>query len=104
MKQRNLVIILIPVFILTISWVIFNVYHNYVSSTISDPLSLHIIPIQGSFDTQTIEEIQQRKRVNPLNEIIIQISGTPTPTPDIINEEASPSSEVDLEIIQTEEE
>jgi hypothetical protein len=104
MKQRNLAIILIPVFILTILWVIFNIYHNYISSTITDPLSYQIIPIQGSFDKKIIEEIRQRKRINPVNEIIVTNQASSTPRLEIINQEASPSAETELELLQAEEE
>lgn len=71
MKQRDLIIILVPAFILTVLWVIFNVYHNYVTSTITDPLTYQIIPINGTFDTKAVAEIKQRKRVEPANEITI---------------------------------
>ncbi len=98
MKQRHLALILVPAFILTILWVIFNVYHNYVSSTITDPLTYQIIPIEGKFDGKTIEEVRQRKRVNPLNEIIVvDDSGTPSPAPESTTEEASDSGNFSLD-------
>lgn len=79
MKQKNLVIILIPIFVLTVLWVISNVYHSYVNSTIELPVADQIIPINGSFDTKTIQEIKARTRTNPLDEA--PISGTPSPAP-----------------------
>lgn len=88
---------MVPALILAVVWVLFNIYHNYVNSTITDPLTHQIIPIEGSFDSATIEEIKQRKRVNPSNEIIIEISGTPTPTPAFGDDEASLSAETELE-------
>lgn len=92
-----MIIILVPAFILTVLWVLFNVYHNYISSTITDPLTHQIIPIEGSFDSDTIEEIKQRKRVEPANEIVIEVSETPTPTPQLEDEGATLSAEIDLE-------
>ena len=96
MKQKDLVIILVPLLILTILWVIFNVYHNYVSSTITDPLSYQIVPIEGSFDKNTIEQVKQRNRIDPSNEIIVEISGSPTPTPiNLLINDASNSANID---------
>lgn len=85
-KKRNFVIILMLVLILTVFWVIFNVYHNYVNSTISDPLSVQIIPIEGKFDDETIEQIKTRIRIEPNFELeiaSIASKSTPTPTPSI---------------------
>jgi hypothetical protein len=69
-KQKNFVILLIPILILTVVWVLSNVFHGYVDSTIELPLQEEIIPIEGSFDMQTISKIKERIRVNPLNDII----------------------------------
>lgn len=81
MKQKDFLIILIPAFVLTILWVIFSIYHNYVTSTIKDPLSIQILPIQGKFDTKTIEELKNRERVNPLYEAQkASVSATEEPT------------------------
>jgi len=90
MKQRQISILLIPVFILTVFWVAFNVYHNYVSSTITDPLTHQIIPIQGKFDSQTISEVKNRKRVSPEDGILGNtVSPTPDPVEDIASDSAS---------------
>lgn len=69
MKRKDFLIILIPMFIFTILWVIFNVYHNLVTSTIKDPLTYQIIKIEGSFDNETLQNIVSRKRVIPQNEV-----------------------------------
>lgn len=79
-KQRELIILLVPLLILTILWVIFNVYHSYVTSTITDPLSYQIIPIEGKFDDETIKQVRGRTRVETLYDVIGGISGTPSPT------------------------
>ncbi len=86
MKQKDFLIILIPLFILAVLWVVFNIYHNYVTSTIKDPLSIQIIPLEGKFDTKTVAEIKNRKRVNPLFEIQAQISDIPSPTQEVSTE------------------
>ncbi len=100
MKQKDFLIILVPLFILTVLWVIFNIYHNYVTSTIKDPLSIQIIPIVGKFDTQVLNRLKGRERINPLYEISSQISPTPTPTEE---ELISPEETGELELEQIEE-
>lgn len=69
-RQKNLIILLTFLLILTLTWVISSIYHSYVNSTIELPLAQDIIPIEGKFDTKTIEEIKTRKRVEVTNDII----------------------------------
>ena len=95
--QKNLAIILIPALILNIIWVGSNIYHSHVDSTIDIPLANSIKPIKGSFDMETVGNIKKRTRVNPLNEIIPQISGAPEEE----NLSASPSSNLNLDLENT---
>lgn len=93
MKQKEVLTILIPVFILTVLWVLFNIYHNFVTSTIKDPLTVQIIPINGSFDKKTISDLNKRKKVNPAYEVVSQEENiSPTPTPTLTPEEEVPTS------------
>lgn len=87
MKQKDILVILIPAFIVTVLWVIFSVYHNYVTSTIKDPLTYQIIPIEGNFNIEGINKIKNRKNFNPAYNFEGGTSTTPTPTPSIINED-----------------
>jgi len=100
MKQKDLLLLLVPLFMLTILWVIFNIYHNYVTSTIKDPLTFQIIPIVGKFDTNAINKIKNRQRINPLYEIQSRVSPNPSPsvkpTP---QETSSQSAEVSPTIV-----
>ena len=91
-KQKNLILLLTIILIFTIIWVASNVYHNFVNSTITIPLADEIIPIEGTFDTQAIEQIKSRTRVEPVNDII-------TLSEDIQSEEetATPTAQLDLE-------
>ncbi len=89
MKQKDILIILIPVFIITILWVIFSIYHNYVTSTIKDPLTYQIIPIDGSFNTEGINMIKSRKNFDPA--YTFQGTSETSPTPTI--EEVTPIEE-----------
>ena len=97
MKQKDLLIILIPAFILTVLWVIFSIYHNFVSSTIKDPLTYQIIPIEGKFDNDSLIDILGRKRVTPTYEIeenlILEISSS-----DTIEEEVATESSQTINI------
>lgn len=95
MKQKEILTILIPVFILTILWVLFNIYHNHVTSTIKDPLSVQIIPINGNFDRKTINDLSKRKKVDPAYEVISQEENiSPSPTPTLTPEEEVPISKI----------
>jgi len=78
MKQKDVLFLLIPVTLLVISWIVFNIYHNSVTSTISDTLNTNIAPITPNFDTKTISNLKERERVAPLFQI--QKAETPTPT------------------------
>ena len=69
MKQKDIILIVIPAFIITALWVIFSIYHNLVASTISSPLSVQIQPISGTFDTGAIENIKKRIEVEPIYQI-----------------------------------
>lgn len=91
--QKNIAIILIPALILTIIWVGTNIYHSHIDSTIDIPLANSIKPIKGSFDLKTVENIKKRTRVNPLNNITPQVSGTPKENPI-----ASRSSNLNLDL------
>lgn len=81
MKQRDVLLILGSLFVLTILWVFFNIYHSFVTSTIKDPITYQILPIESSFDTQTLEEIKDRTRVEPAFELQAQLSPIPSEIP-----------------------
>lgn len=92
MKQKEYLIIITSVFILTLLWVFFNIYHNRITSTITDPLTNQIIPIEGSFDKAAINKIKERDRINPFFETINDPSKLPSPTPSIDNQLENSSS------------
>ncbi len=93
MKQRDFTIVLFSFFILTILWVLSGLYHNFITSTIEDPLSYQIAAIEGKFDTEALSDILKRKSVDPLYEL--SSSGS---LPEVLEEEsATESSEIILE-------
>ncbi len=69
MKQKDIFLFLIPGFILVLAWVVFSIYHNSVTSTISETLSKNISPINPTFDKKTIDDIKNRNLVQPLYQL-----------------------------------
>ncbi|MEM4270945.1 MAG: hypothetical protein QXO70_02515, partial [Candidatus Pacearchaeota archaeon] len=80
MKQRDILLILIPTLLLVVLWIIFNIYHNSVSSTVSKNISTEIVPINPDFDFQTIEELKKRKIIDPVYELSPQTLSSSTNT------------------------
>lgn len=71
MKKNDILILLIPSVLIVILWVIFSIYHNYVTSTISKSLSTQILPINPDFNLNVINDLKKRNSIEP----IYQISG-----------------------------
>lgn len=61
-------------FIIVLAWIGFNLYHNIKTSTISQNLTVQILPINPSFDKKTISDLKKRARVTPFYEINISPS------------------------------
>lgn len=92
MKQKEFLFLLGSMLIIIIAWVVFNIYHNYTTSTLDSNENLTIIPIEGKFDQDTINQVKNRKRVDVSLDLIKNLTASPSPTitpiPTII---ASPS-------------
>ena len=81
-KQKDILFIVISSFIVVAAWIGFNLYHIYVTSTVSDDLQLALTPINPDFDKQTLQHLKSRKNINPLFQSPISSSAaTPTPEP-----------------------
>lgn len=80
MKRKDVLIILVLLFIFVVAWIAGNIYHSIASSTISQTTNQDISPINPNFDTQTVNKLKQRSRVNPSFELG-NIQPTPTPFP-----------------------
>jgi hypothetical protein len=65
MKQKDILFILISSFVLTVAWVCFNLYHKWVTTTISSDLQMQLNPIDPNFDMDTFEKLKQREQVTP---------------------------------------
>jgi hypothetical protein len=76
MKQKDILIIIILLFIFTLAWIGESIYRSTSSSTISDTVSQDIKTISPNFDTKTINKLKSRKKITPL----FDLQGiTPTP-------------------------
>jgi len=88
MKQKDILFLLIPVTLLVIAWIVFNIYHSSVTSTISESLGTNILPISPNFDIKTISNLKEREKVVPAFEFKKAEAPTPTlnptPTPNLI--------------------
>lgn len=93
MKRREILFILVSTLILVIAWIGFNVYHNTVTSTISDILNIRISPINPDFNIKDFEKLKERKKVLPIFEAQISTSAsiTTTPTPSITGSQQATS-------------
>lgn len=76
MKKKDILIIIILLFVFVVAWVGFSIYHSVISSTISETTSQDISPIAPTFDTKTIEKLKLRQKITPSFELK---SITPTP-------------------------
>ncbi len=83
MKQRDIITLLIPSFILILAWIIFSIYHSSVASTITPVVNIQIIPIKPIFDMDAISKLKQRQKVTPIYEA--SVAPTPAPTPGFPN-------------------
>jgi hypothetical protein len=95
--HQDILFILISSFVVVVAWIGSNIYHIYITSTISEEVQSQLTPIDGAFDTQTLQNLKSRERVNPAFEIqatASQAARTPTPTPEQepITEPDSPSA------------
>lgn len=84
MKGKEILLIAISSFFLTVIWIVSNVYHAYATSTIDSLLQMQIIPISPDFDQSTIEKIKKRTTILPVSSAAVQVSLTPTPTPTVL--------------------
>ena len=104
MKQKDIIFLLIPVALVVLAWIIFNIYHNSATSTISATLETNILPISPDFDTKTFSDLKIRERVEPLYEIQKPEMPTPaltaaptvtiTPSPSVSEETPTPEPNI----------
>lgn len=91
MKKHEMLFLIISMFTLTVLWIAFSVYHNFVTSTIPEGQAQRIAPITPNFDTKVIEQLKKREKLSAFTQIqitsapspIATVQATLTPTPQI---------------------
>lgn len=68
MKQKDIILLVVPFFFLILLWIVFSIYHNAVTSTIPEVLNIQITPINPAFDEKTILNLKNREKVLPVFE------------------------------------
>ena len=80
MKQKDILIVFILLFIFVIAWTVSSFYRSAVSSTITEAIIQDIPPIEPTFDTKTINRLKEREKITPSfelgNPIVPQSSAT----------------------------
>lgn len=90
MKQKNILIIIILLFLVIFAWIGGDIYHSAVSSTISEVTNKDIAPIKPVFDTKTVNKLKSRQKIAPSFELEnITPSPIPLPTLKLSPKEAS---------------
>lgn len=82
-KQKDILFVLISSFILVVFWIGFNLYHIWVTSTVSEDIQMQLTPIDPTFDQKTINLLKKRETINPLYNLqsASQSASTNEPTP-----------------------
>jgi hypothetical protein len=65
-RQKEIILIVVSFFILSVMWIGFTLYHNAVTSTISAPLNEDIKDINPDFKSNIIQTLKNRAYVAPL--------------------------------------
>jgi cytoskeletal protein RodZ len=69
MRKNDILVILIPTLLIVVLWVIFNIYHSFVTTTIPRTVDASIQPINPDFDQKSITDIKSRYEVSPSYEL-----------------------------------
>jgi hypothetical protein len=82
MKQndkKDILIIIVLLFIFVLTWIVGSIYHSAFSSTITEEINQNISPIAPAFDAKAISNLKERQKIVPSFEL-----GSVTPTPIIM--------------------
>lgn len=80
MKQKDILLLLIPFSLLVVLYIALSVYHNLATSTIPEAVSIQIIPISSDFNQKAIMDIRKREKIVPVFEALPQPSPVATST------------------------
>lgn len=82
--MKNFIYLSILTAFVVLCWIIFSIFHNSTTSTISQDTSITINPIKPLFDLKTLDQLKQRKNLSVnLETEIASGSSIMTPTPSI---------------------
>lgn len=76
---KDILFLSISSFILVVAWLGFNLYHSWVTTTITPELQIRIVPISPEFDTATIDKLKLRKQVAPADTLPNTLAPTRAP-------------------------
>ena len=82
-QHKDILYIAISSFILTAAWVGFSIYHNWVTTTISETLQVQIQPIDPNFDQDTLQKLKNRQPIAPIYESKTAPTLPPETTPTV---------------------
>lgn len=82
MKQKDILLLSISAFVLIMAWIAFSIYHNSAESTISEPIEEKIVPIAPDFNTKIIDDIKNKRDIQPLYEIQVAPKSSTTQSPE----------------------
>lgn len=66
MKYKDIIVLLASAFFIVAAWIIFNIYHNSVTSTTSEDLKMETLPLNPTFDKSTINMLSSRTEISPV--------------------------------------
>lgn len=97
MKQKDILLLSIPLFLMVLFGIGFNIYHNSVSSTIPANVNASLKPIQPTFDLKTIEDLKKRRKIQGVYDLSNPISSPSSQIPiPSITKEASKGGSINL--------
>lgn len=96
--RQDILFFFISTFVLTAAWIGFNLYHTWVTSTITPELQMQIIPIDPTFDTATLNQLKQRNAVVPRYEIQSKTASPTAAATEIPTDEPEGTAEADIVI------
>ncbi|MGI8419306.1 MAG: hypothetical protein ACR2LN_01530 [Candidatus Levyibacteriota bacterium] len=65
-RRKDILFILISSFIVVVAWISFNIYHIWITSTVSETIQPQLAPINPVFDPVTIQDLKKREHIDPL--------------------------------------
>lgn len=66
MGRRDTFLLSILTMVTALAWIAFDIYHASVASTIPAEVEAQLIDISPTFDKATIENVKERRNVDPL--------------------------------------